>query len=162
MPLSRIPEFIARADQALADAYPGVRTVTFGHVGDGNLHYNPGRPEDWSDDAFSAERENVNRIVHDIVADLNGSISAEHGLSQLRREEVLRYKPAVEIELMRTLKATLDPANIISVVRTFPLSLNRISAKTASSRIARRPKKISKASGSWLRKTRIMGTLVLV
>ncbi|MDP6813130.1 MAG: FAD-binding oxidoreductase, partial [Alphaproteobacteria bacterium] len=114
VPLSRIAEFIERADAALEAAYPGIRGVAFGHIGDGNIHYNPAQPEAADAEAFAAEYGAINRIVHDLIAELNGSISAEHGLGRLRREEAKRYKPAIEMELMRTVKAALDPANIMN------------------------------------------------
>ena len=114
VPLSRLPEFIRRADAALLAAYPTVRFCCFGHVGDGNLHYNPVRPIDWTYDQFAAERERVNKIVHDIVVDLGGSISAEHGIGLLRLDENLRYKSAIEIEMMQAVKRAFDPSNIMN------------------------------------------------
>src|SRR5205814_10699650 len=86
VPVSKTPELIERAGAALGSAFPGVRPYVFGHVGDGNLHYNVG-PE-----ALIAQREAVNRIVYDAVASLGGSISAEHGLGQLKRDEIRRHK----------------------------------------------------------------------
>ena len=114
VPLSRIAEFIDRADAALEKAYPGIRPCGFGHVGDGNIHYNPIAPKDWDGAAFAAEREKVNRIVHDIVAEMDGSISAEHGLGRLRREEAELYKSEVEMDMMRAVKKALDPDNIMN------------------------------------------------
>lgn len=114
VPVSRIAEFIERADTALERAYPGIRHYAFGHVGDGNIHYNPLAPAHWAGEAFAAEREAVNRIVHDIVADLGGSISAEHGLGRLRIEEAEHYKSGVELEMMRAIKRSLDPRNIMN------------------------------------------------
>jgi len=114
VPLSRIPEFIARADAALEAAYPGIRTVAFGHIGDGNIHYNPAQPADADPAQFANEYAAINRIVHDLIAELDGSISAEHGLGRLRRDEAYRYKPALEMELMRTLKSALDPNDIFN------------------------------------------------
>jgi FAD/FMN-containing dehydrogenase len=114
VPLSAVAPFIERADAALARAYPGIRFVTFGHVGDGNIHYNPVQPPDWEGKRFYAEREKVNRIVHDIIADLNGSISAEHGIGRLRMDENAHYKSPVEMEMMRAIKRTLDPDNIMN------------------------------------------------
>ena len=114
VPLSRITEFIRRADVAMKAAYPKVRFCCFGHVGDGNLHYNPVRPVDWSYDQFAAERMAVNKIVHDIVVDLGGSISAEHGIGLVRLDENLRYKSPVEIDLMNRIKLALDSANIMN------------------------------------------------
>ncbi len=114
VPVSRIPEFIRRSNDALARRYPGIKGVTFGHIGDGNIHFNPVRPDDWSDADFHGESGNVNRLVHDIVAELDGSISAEHGLGQLRRDEARLYKPAVEMDLMARVKRALDPDNILN------------------------------------------------
>jgi FAD/FMN-containing dehydrogenase len=114
VPVSRIPEFLVRADAALAAAFPGIRVVAFGHVGDGNLHYNQSKPDAADNPAFIAMTPQVNRVVHDLVAELGGSISAEHGLGQLKREEVLRYKSAVEMELMRAVKRALDPLGLMN------------------------------------------------
>ena len=112
--VSRIAEFLARADAALAAAFPGIRVVAFGHVGDGNLHYNLSKPDAQENALFLASQLEVNRIVHDAVHALNGSISAEHGIGQLKREEILRYKSTVEIELMRTIRQALDPRGLMN------------------------------------------------
>jgi D-lactate dehydrogenase (cytochrome) len=112
--VSRVPEFVARASAAVAAAAPGTRIIPFGHLGDGNVHFNLARPEDGDDAAFLARREEITALVHDVVAALGGSISAEHGVGQLRREEIARRKPAVEIELMRRIKAALDPDGIMN------------------------------------------------
>ncbi|MBV2234224.1 MAG: FAD-binding oxidoreductase [Sterolibacterium sp.] len=114
LPISRIAEFITRADQQLNASYPGVRIVCFGHIGDGNLHYNPSQPAQDENPAFIAATPAVNRHVHDLVHALGGSISAEHGLGQLKREEILRYKSPLEIELMRGIKQTLDPLGLMN------------------------------------------------
>ena len=114
VPVSRIAEFIARADAALGKAFPAVRIVAFGHIGDGNLHYNLSRPEAAANAEFIAQTPQANRIVHDIVAELGGSISAEHGLGQLKRTEILRYKSAVEMDLMRAVKQALDPHGLMN------------------------------------------------
>jgi FAD/FMN-containing dehydrogenase len=114
VPLSRIAEFLTRANAALEAAYPGVRTCAFGHVGDGNLHYNPMQPVAWEGAKFKAERDAINRIVHDLVIELGGSISAEHGIGRLRLAENEHYKSDVEKDLMRTVKRALDPANIMN------------------------------------------------
>ncbi len=119
VPVSRIPEFIARADQAVEAAYPGVRHCAFGHVGDGNMHYNPIRPLNWDGARFKAERTKINRIVHDLVVELGGSISAEHGIGRLRQAENLHYKSDVEIDLMRRIKAAIDPDNIMNPGKVF-------------------------------------------
>jgi FAD/FMN-containing dehydrogenase len=114
VPVSRIAEFIARADAALLAAFPHVRIVCFGHIGDGNLHYNQSRPDAQSNAEFIARTGAVNRIVHDLVHELGGSISAEHGLGQLKREEVLRYKSDTEMEMMRAVKQALDPRGLMN------------------------------------------------
>jgi len=114
VPLSRIAEFIERADRALEAAYPGVRCVAFGHIGDGNIHYNPAQPLGRGGADFAKEYSAINRIVHDLISELNGSISAEHGLGRLRRDEAKRYKSDVEMDLMQTLKNALDPTNIMN------------------------------------------------
>ena len=114
VPVSRIAQFIERADAVLAAAFPGVRIVCFGHVGDGNLHYNQSRPADEDEGEFIAHTAAVNRIVHDVVAELGGTISAEHGLGQLKREEILRYKSPVEMEMMRAVKRALDPRGLMN------------------------------------------------
>ena len=116
LPISKIAEFIDAADAALAAAYPGVRPVNFGHLGDGNLHYNIAHPlagfteESW----VNGELENVNLLVHDCVARFNGSISAEHGIGQLKREEIKRYKSDIELGVMRSIKAALDPKGLMN------------------------------------------------
>ncbi|PKO41750.1 MAG: hydroxyacid dehydrogenase [Betaproteobacteria bacterium HGW-Betaproteobacteria-6] len=114
VPVSRIPEFLATADAALASAFPGIRVVAFGHVGDGNLHYNLSQADAHDNAAFLASESEVHRIVHDAVHALNGSISAEHGIGQLKREEILRYKSAVDVALMHSLKQALDPRGLMN------------------------------------------------
>jgi FAD/FMN-containing dehydrogenase len=106
--VSQIPAFIERAGRALEVAFPGAAIWCFGHVGDGNLHYNVG------DAVLMTERPKVNRIVYDAVAALGGSISAEHGLGQLKRDEIARHKDPLELELMRALKRTLDPQGLMN------------------------------------------------
>jgi FAD/FMN-containing dehydrogenase len=114
VPVSRIPEFLARADAAMEAAYPGHQVCTFGHVGDGNLHYNPIEPPGWDAERWIAETERVNRIVHDLVAEFGGSITAEHGVGRLRMAELARYKSPVELDLMRHLKRAFDPLGILN------------------------------------------------
>jgi D-lactate dehydrogenase (cytochrome) len=114
VPISRIGEFIRITDVLLAEQFPGCRMVTFGHLGDGNLHYNVSPPENASPDAFIESQPAINRVVHDSVHTFGGSISAEHGLGALKREEVRAYKSEVELGLMRTLKQALDPLNIMN------------------------------------------------
>lgn len=106
--VSRTPDLIERAQHKLAAAFPDARIFAFGHVGDGNIHYNVG-PE-----ALLAHREAVSRIIYDTVDALRGSISAEHGLGQLKREEIRRHKDPVELEMMQALKRALDPAGLMN------------------------------------------------
>jgi FAD/FMN-containing dehydrogenase len=115
VPLSRIAEFIERADAALTQAYPGIiRLSAFGHVGDGNMHYNPLWPLEWDEARRRAEKPRINRIVHDTVADVGGSISAEHGIGRSRLSEMERYKQPAELALMRSVKMALDPRGIMN------------------------------------------------
>ncbi len=114
VPVSRLHEFLERADAVLGKAYPGIRVVAFGHVGDGNLHYNLSKAEAQDNAAFLAAQPEVNLLVHDLVHALNGSISAEHGLGQLKRVEILRYKSPLEMSLMRQIKQALDPAGLMN------------------------------------------------
>jgi FAD/FMN-containing dehydrogenase len=114
VPVSRIAEFVQRAGEALTAAFGGVRVVCFGHVGDGNLHYNLSRHESQSNADFIARTGEANRIVHDRVAELGGSISAEHGIGQLKRDELRHYRSPLELELMRRIKDALDPAGLMN------------------------------------------------
>ena len=115
VPISRVAEFIEQASAALRAAFPEVRIVAFGHIGDGNIHYNASMPQAKNNADFITHAEyQVNRIVYEIVASLEGSISAEHGLGQLKREEITHYKSAVELELMRSVKHTLDPHGLMN------------------------------------------------
>jgi FAD/FMN-containing dehydrogenase len=114
VPVSHIPAFLAEAEQALRSAYPDVRVVAFGHFGDGNLHYNLSKPDAEENDLFQARGEEINRIVHDLLAAHRGSISAEHGIGQLKRAELRRYKDPLELELMARLKQALDPLGLMN------------------------------------------------
>jgi FAD/FMN-containing dehydrogenase len=108
LPISRIPDFIALAEDELKTSFVQTEIYCFGHVGDGNLHYNVG-PE-----RLLASRDAINRIVYDAVQRLGGSISAEHGLGQLKREAIRAHKSPIELELMRRFKAALDPHGLMN------------------------------------------------
>ena len=108
VPVARIPEFIDRAGRSLRERFGEIAIYCFGHVGDGNLHYNVGS------EALMARREEVSRVVYDALDAFGGSISAEHGLGQLKREEIRRHKHPLELELMRSLKRTLDPGGLMN------------------------------------------------
>ena len=114
LPVSAIPAFLSDSESALRAALPGVRFVTFGHLGDGNLHYNLSAAEGRDPQAFMSNAALANRIVYDLVDAANGSISAEHGIGQLKRSELKRYKSGIEIELMQRIKAAFDPRGLLN------------------------------------------------
>ena len=115
VPVSRVADFIARADTALHNTFPDIRIVAFGHMGDGNVHYNVSMPGAEQNKAFIAQQEGaVNKLVYAVVRELNGSISAEHGLGQLKRDTIRDYKDPLELELMRNIKQTLDPLGLMN------------------------------------------------
>jgi FAD/FMN-containing dehydrogenase len=114
LPISSLVDFVAQADAALRAVMPEVKIINFGHLGDGNLHYNVLLPMDLSYDAMHAQTEVLNRIVHDLVATFEGSLSAEHGIGQLRRDEMRHYKSALEFELMMRVKQSFDPNHIMN------------------------------------------------
>jgi FAD/FMN-containing dehydrogenase len=115
VPLSRLGLFIDETDALIAQAVPGARMVTFGHLGDGNLHYNVQAPVGVDPKAFLAQYQSpINALVYKRVHAHRGSISAEHGLGQLKVDEAMRYKSPVEIRLMHALKTALDPENLMN------------------------------------------------
>ncbi len=114
VPVSSIPEFLERAAKAVESALPGIRPCPFGHVGDGNLHYNLSQPEGMDKQTYLANRDRLAAIVHDIVQALHGSFSAEHGVGLLKLPDMTRYKSEVERDLMRRMKAALDPSNLLN------------------------------------------------
>ena len=114
VPVSRIAEFYDAAWARVRQVDDTARLVGFGHVGDGNLHYNLQAPEGSDGKAFMAKWERFNRAVHDTVVEMGGSISAEHGIGRLKRDELAHYKDAVSLDLMRTVKAALDPKGILN------------------------------------------------
>jgi FAD/FMN-containing dehydrogenase len=118
LPVSRIPPFCEATQAALERAVPGVRLVNFGHLGDGNLHYNVQAPVGVAAATFLAEREHeINNIVYDAVSAHGGSISAEHGIGVLKREELVQYKDATALALMRAIKRGLDPRGLMNPAR---------------------------------------------
>ncbi|RVU45251.1 FAD-binding oxidoreductase [Rubrivivax rivuli] len=115
VPVSRIPAFVEETDAALQAQFPGVQLVNFGHLGDGNLHYNVQAPRGEDGRRFLAEQEHaVNTVVFDAVARHGGSFSAEHGIGALKRDELSRRKSPVALALMRRIKAALDPQNLLN------------------------------------------------
>jgi len=122
LPISNIPAFVQSTDAALAQAIPGVRLVNFGHLGDGNLHYNVQAPlgVDAADFLRDFEPE-VNRLVFDAVVQFGGSISAEHGIGSLKVHQLVHYKSPVALSMMRSIKQALDPQNLMNPGRVLEL-----------------------------------------
>ncbi|MCA1392347.1 FAD-binding oxidoreductase [Bradyrhizobium sp. IC3123] len=114
VPVAAVPEFIAEADAAVVKLIPGARPVPFGHLGDGNLHYNVSQPIGADTADFLARWHDVNAVVFEIVLRMGGSISAEHGIGVLKRDELPEVKDKTAIELMRSIKTMLDPLGIMN------------------------------------------------
>jgi FAD/FMN-containing dehydrogenase len=114
VPVAAVPAFIAEANAAVVKLIPGSRPLPFGHAGDGNIHYNVTQPIGANQDEFLARWDEVNAVVFDIVLKHGGSISAEHGVGVMKRDILPSVKDPVAIDLMRTLKRTLDPNNILN------------------------------------------------
>ena len=115
LPVSRIPAFCASTDAALAARWPGMRLVNFGHLGDGNLHYNVQAPPGQDGAAFLRDEEHaVNAVVFDAVVAAGGSISAEHGIGALKRDELALRKDPTALAMMRAVKAALDPQGLLN------------------------------------------------
>lgn len=114
VPLGQIANFITTTTDALLKSFPGVRVTPFGHLGDGNLHFNVMQPKDGDKATFLDQWETMNRLVHDQVIAHGGSISAEHGIGVLKKDELLRTKPDAEIKAMKAIKRALDPNNIMN------------------------------------------------
>ena len=114
VPVSRVPEFIERASEIVEKDTPGIRIVGFGHVGDGNIHFNLSQPVGADRGAFLARWDHINRLVHDVACEMGGSFSAEHGVGMMKREEMRRHKPEIEVELMARIKVALDPKNTMN------------------------------------------------
>ena len=111
VPTSRIAKFVAEGDRLVTEQIPGARLVTFGHVGDGNLHYNISQPRDMDGEIFLSQGAVLTEKLYDLAARLGGSFSAEHGVGTFKRSYLEQYRGGVELELMKTVKAALDPDN---------------------------------------------------
>ena len=120
VPVSKIPHFIAAADAAVARFMPGCRFVTFGHMGDGNIHYNVSQPPGMDKQAFLDSWNAMNDVVFGVVMAFGGSISAEHGIGRLKAHHMPQIKSPVELQMMRSLKQMFDPNNILSPGRVLP------------------------------------------
>jgi FAD/FMN-containing dehydrogenase len=120
VPVAAIPDFLAKATPAVLAVVPGARAVSFGHLGDGNLHFNFNSAKAGDDPEFLALWEEVQQTVHDIVKEFSGSISAEHGIGAMKVAQLPRYKSHEELDAMRALKRTFDPKNILNPGKTVP------------------------------------------
>src|SRR6185437_6800086 len=109
VPVSEVATFINRAIAAVTERLPGIRPVAFGHVGDGNVHFNLLEPVGADRGAYLGRWDEFARLVHDIVADMDGSFSAEHGIGRLKVEDLAHYRSALELDLMRRIKNAFDP-----------------------------------------------------
>ena len=120
VPVSSLAAFVERTDAALRAAVPGIRIVVYGHIGDGNLHYNLSGPVGGADEVFRARADELARIVYDSTSTFDGSISAEHGLGQSKRDVMADYKDPVALDLMRAIKGLLDPAGLMNPGKVLP------------------------------------------
>lgn len=120
IPLSSMAAFLDRGMAAVEAALPGVRPCPFGHVGDGNLHFNLTQPDGMDPKAFLDRWTDMNRIVHDIVVEMGGTFSAEHGIGRLKAADLARYRSLEEMDMMRAIKAALDPQGILNPGVIFP------------------------------------------
>jgi len=114
VPLGKIGDFIEAAEAAVLKVMPDARIVAFGHIGDGNVHFNIGQPKSWEGDSFRDEAAGLSNVVYEVVDSFQGSISAEHGIGQLKRELLKQYCSEEEIAVMKSIKAALDPGNILN------------------------------------------------
>ncbi|MDB5929430.1 MAG: FAD-binding oxidoreductase [Polaromonas sp.] len=120
VPVSSVSAFIDEVLPLLEAAYEGVRPIVYGHLGDGNLHFNVSRPAGWTTPAWQLETDSVNKVVLDVVARYHGSFSAEHGLGQLKSHEMLLYKAPLEVAVMRRVKQALDPHGLMNPRKLLP------------------------------------------
>ena len=114
VPIGAIPALLEGAQARLAAAFPGARPCPFGHLGDGNIHLNVSQPRDADGTAFRAEAHRCRALIHDLVLEHEGSFAAEHGVGQLKADELLRRRGGVELEMMRAIRHALDPAGIMN------------------------------------------------
>ena len=114
VPIGKLHEFLCKGDDLLAEIMPEARLVAFGHVGDGNLHYNVSQPANAGVDEFQAGAAGLTDAIYTLVSGLGGSISAEHGIGTMKKDYLARFGDPIELELMGTLKRALDPQNVLN------------------------------------------------
>jgi FAD/FMN-containing dehydrogenase len=120
VPVSKIPELIERGIAAVLDFMPDSRPMPFGHIGDGNLHFNVTQPEGMDHKAFLGRWADMSERVYEVVLDLGGSVSAEHGVGRLKRNMMPRIKSKAELHMMRQLKTLFDPRGILNPHKVLP------------------------------------------
>jgi FAD/FMN-containing dehydrogenase len=114
LPVSALPAFVSRCNAVLQSRYPWIHPVVFGHLGDGNLHYNLASRDVAASGPLAPHEDDTHRLVYDLVQSMGGSFSAEHGIGQLKRGELIRYRTDTEVDLMRTIKRAIDPAGLMN------------------------------------------------
>ena len=114
LPIHLVPQFVKEASRLVEEEVPGIRVVAFGHVGDGNVHFNLSQPLDMDRVEYARHRDRLSHVVHELAMSMGGSFSAEHGIGQLKRDELRRYRSEVELQVMRKIKAALDPSGLMN------------------------------------------------
>jgi FAD/FMN-containing dehydrogenase len=120
VPVSKVPEFIRRATAACEELIPGIRVVPFGHMGDGNIHFNLVQPEDAEPARFLAQDDAMMDTVNEVVRALDGSFSAEHGIGRLKPHMMAEWRGGAELAMMRRIKQALDPAGLLNPGKVLP------------------------------------------
>jgi FAD/FMN-containing dehydrogenase len=114
LPISEVPSFLAQAEGLVASLHAGARIIAFGHLGDGNLHFNVAAPTGHSTESIFQDKLHISNAIHELVTSLNGSISAEHGIGQMKAKELARFKSPVEMRLFKNIKKALDPDGVFN------------------------------------------------
>src|SRR5699024_7101883 len=120
VPVSAVPEFIPAATTAVDKVCPGIRVIPFGHVGDGNIHFDLLEPGGMDGEAFVADLRPITDAVYDVVQQFDGSFSAEHGIGQLKVDDMRRYRDAVDLDMLRAVKQALDPQGLMNPGKVVP------------------------------------------
>lgn len=136
VPVSRIADFIVEATKRVESFMPGVRVVSFGHVGDGNVHFNLTQPVGMERDAFMDKWNEFNKIVHDLAMSMEGSFSAEHGVGQLKLGDMRRFKSPTELDLMRRVKTAFDPLNLMNPGKVVPPASGEVAEQSGKAHSA--------------------------